>query len=74
MVEALQIPHGGSSVGEWVTLSLGAATARPRVGLRARTLVERADRALYQAKREGRNRVCASGDTPADEPDGEASV
>ena len=58
-VEELRIPHGGSGAGPWVTLSLGAATARPRAGLRPRTLLEHADRALYQAKREGRNRVRA---------------
>lgn len=74
VVEALQIPHGASSAGAWVTLSLGAATARPRAGLRARMLVEHADRALYQAKREGRNRVCASEDAPADESDGETTA
>lgn len=66
-VEDLRIPHGGSNVAPRVTLSIGAATARPRAGLRPRTLVERADRALYQAKREGRNRVCGLGESPETE-------
>jgi diguanylate cyclase (GGDEF)-like protein len=66
-VEALGIPHGECDAGPFVTLSVGAATAWPRAGLRPRTLLERADRALYRAKREGRNRVRAPGD---DAPEG----
>ena len=41
-----------------VTISLGIAVAEPgEVGDDGHTLVERADAGLYQAKREGRNRV-----------------
>ncbi len=39
-----------------VTVSIGVAQARP--GEQPATLVERADGALYKAKRTGRNRVC----------------
>lgn len=48
------LPHAGSEHG-WLGLSLGVAMAEP--GDTPLALYQRADRALYQAKRSGRNRV-----------------
>ena len=51
----------GSSQGyAYVTVSIGVAQMRP--GESAGALVDRADRALYEAKRSGRNRVCIEGE------------
>jgi diguanylate cyclase (GGDEF)-like protein len=51
-----------------VTLSLGVA-CYPDHGMDAETLVRAADRGLYQAKREGRNRVCiVTAKNPAGDP------
>ena len=56
-VEAAALPHGGNEVAPCVTLSLGVATLFPDAEGQSKTLVSQADQALYQAKKEGRNRV-----------------
>lgn len=61
-VRRLQIPHRGSLVSSYVTLSVGVGALVPQVQDHARTLVDEADRYLYLAKRYGRNQgVCAQG-------------
>jgi len=54
---AQQLPHGGSPVSPWVTLSIGVAQLDPGAMDRFDVLLQRADQALYRAKREGRDRV-----------------
>lgn len=55
-VEELKIPHSASSNGGYVTLSIGVATDSQTYDSHE-TLLMRADKALYRAKHEGRNRV-----------------
>jgi diguanylate cyclase (GGDEF)-like protein len=56
-VEALQIPHAASATLPVVTVSVGVATMQAERERDTQAVVELADRALYRAKHEGRNRV-----------------
>ena len=56
-VRGLAIPHEDSDVDEIVTVSIGVATMMPAGNEGWDQLVERADKALYQAKQIGRDRV-----------------
>ncbi|MES0371290.1 MAG: diguanylate cyclase [Mariprofundaceae bacterium] len=53
----LQLPHEKSTAGSVVTISLGVSTVIPDVDKQARSLIEVADKAMYQAKENGRNRT-----------------
>ena len=57
-VEGLQIRHESSSTALVVTISIGIASCRADFSLQDSVLMALADSALYQAKREGRNRIC----------------
>jgi adenylate cyclase len=56
-VRNLQIPHGDSPSSSHVTLSIGAASCLPEVINGSEKLLADADRALYKAKRSGRDQV-----------------
>jgi diguanylate cyclase (GGDEF)-like protein len=60
-VAALKIPHKESKAGDHVTISLGLATSIPHKDSAPESLISAADKALYEAKEGGRNRVVTSG-------------
>jgi len=59
VVEALGIPHEKSSAGTHVTISLGLASCFPTMADNQDELLERADQALSESKKHGRNRWTA---------------
>lgn len=60
LVENHQFPRQGSPLK--VTISLGVATFPSQKVTDEESLISQADKQLYKAKYEGRNRVCADGD------------
>ena len=57
-VERCQIPHERSATSTVVTASLGLAWCEARPEMKVEHLLALADGALYDAKYQGRNRVC----------------
>ncbi|MGB3512657.1 MAG: diguanylate cyclase [Microcoleaceae cyanobacterium] len=53
----LQINHPTSKVNQYITLSMGIASVIPTQTESPKTLIAKADNALYQAKEEGRDRI-----------------
>ncbi len=56
-IQSLHLPHAVSPIAPEVSVSIGVAALIPN-GPHFEILMEEADRALYDAKHEGRNRVC----------------
>lgn len=57
LIMNLQLPHAGSGIHDFVTVSIGWVRANAISSVDVWDLFRNADDALYQAKREGRNRT-----------------
>ena len=59
-IAELNIPHQFSKISDRVTLSIGAAAIIPNENMTIKDFIREADKALYRAKKSGRNQVAVS--------------
>jgi len=55
-IRSLNLPHGQSSVADYITISIGGTTGKVVHTHKADDFVKRADELMYKSKQEGRNR------------------
>ncbi len=68
-VVALLMPHSASTVGGWVTVSVGGVSVVPQAQDSVVAAIAAADAALYQAKRDGKHRVVVRAGLDGQPPD-----
>jgi len=68
-VENLNLPHADSTVGKWVTVSIGGTSTIPRSSEPFLPFIQDADEALYEAKRAGKNLFVFHGQERPDSSD-----
>ncbi len=56
-IQDTKIPHGDSSVSDFVSISLGVNTCQPNVNSDASQFLQETDQLLYKAKDSGRNKL-----------------
>ncbi len=56
-IQQLKIAHAKSKVSDYVTISLGVVSVIPTPDILPASLIAKADEALYQAKKQGRDRL-----------------
>ncbi|CAK0774848.1 two-component system, chemotaxis family, response regulator WspR [Gammaproteobacteria bacterium] len=73
-IRSRRLPHTFSGIADIVTVSIGGTSLAPEADQTPNVLVEVADRYLYRAKGEGRNRLVIDSATSFDSPQDMASV
>ncbi len=58
-IRNLQLPHQKSLVSKYVSVSMGVSSYIPNYKSSPDILINITDEALYQAKRQGRDRICS---------------
>jgi two-component system chemotaxis family response regulator WspR len=62
-VDALQMEHADSACARHVTVSLGAVSLRPQLGMESHAAFQLVDQLLYKAKENGRHRAMYEDET-----------